>query len=172
MDGTPEWLPELELFSDYGGDWERYLDAIYTIFCHDFVDSKPFFRGQRLALKRHPVVEGKEATFWHMTSEGSVESERTPDFRRCQIRWPRPVIENEDDPALKVWSEKRGNENRIHLWFEAEAIWSSWPSEQPTHFLGRPFTSSVHTKGTSTQSVGNETQVGNRLAAPSKRTGP
>lgn len=122
MDGTPEWLPELELFSEYGGDWEHYLDAIYQIFCQDFVDSKPLFRGQRLALKRHPVIEGKEATFWHMTSEGSVESERTPDFRRCErIRWPRPIIENEGDPALKIWSEKRGNENRIHLWFEAEA---------------------------------------------------
>lgn len=121
MDGSPEWLPELELFSDYGGDWEQYLGAIYQIFCRDFVYSKPLFRGQRLALKRHPVVEGKEATFWHMTSEGSVESERTPDFRRCErIRWPRPVIEHENDPALKVWSEKRGNENRIHLWFEAE----------------------------------------------------
>ena len=44
MDGAPEWLPELELFSDYGGDWEQYLDAIYQIFCQDFVDSKPLLR--------------------------------------------------------------------------------------------------------------------------------
>jgi len=121
MDETPDWLPELELLSEYGGDWDQYLEAIYSIFCKDFIDSKPVFRGQPLALKRHPVVDGKEATFWHMTSEGSVESERIPDFRRCErIRWPRPVIEHEQDPALKVWSEKRGNENRIHLWFESE----------------------------------------------------
>lgn len=121
MDGIPEWLPELELFTNYGGDWEQYLDAIYRIFCRDFVDSKPLFRGQRLALKRHPVVDGKEATFWHMTSEGSVESERTPDFRRCErIRWPRPVIENEQDSVLKVWSEKQRGETRIYLWLETE----------------------------------------------------
>jgi len=25
MDGTPDWLPELELFSDYGGDWNSTL---------------------------------------------------------------------------------------------------------------------------------------------------
>ena len=121
MRGTPDWLPELELFSDYRGDWKLYLDAIYKIFCQNFIDSKPLFRGERLALKRHPIVDGKEATFWHMTSEGRIEAERIPDFRRCErIRWPRPVIENEHDPALKVWSEKRGSENRIHLWFESE----------------------------------------------------
>ena len=121
MAGTPTWLPELEHFSKYGGDWDRYLDAIYDIFRHAFVESKPTFRGQRLGLKRHPIERGKEATFWHMISEGKDESARTPDFRRCErIRWPRPIIENEQDPALKVWTENRGNENRIHLWLEAE----------------------------------------------------
>ncbi len=121
MEGGPDWLPPLELFTDYGGDWSRYLEAIYRIFCEDFVETKPLFGGQPLALKRHPVVDGKEATFWHMISEGSIEAERTPDLRRCErIRWPRPIIENEQHPELKVWSEKHGGESRIHLWLEAE----------------------------------------------------
>ncbi|MNH30689.1 hypothetical protein D3C79_909980 [compost metagenome] len=45
---------------------------------------------KRLGLKRHPVIQGKEATFWHMISEGNDEAERLPDLRRCErIRWPR-----------------------------------------------------------------------------------
>jgi len=118
---APIWLPELELFTDYDGDWSLYIDSLYKIFRQDFVNSKPLFRGLRLALKKHPIVDGKEATFWHMTSEGNIERDRIPDLRRCErIRWPRPVIENEQDHELKVWTEKRGSENRIHLWFEAE----------------------------------------------------
>lgn len=50
----------------------------------DFLDSKPVFQGRRLGLKRHPLSQGKEATFWHMISEGTTEEKRTPDFRRCE----------------------------------------------------------------------------------------
>lgn len=117
----PDWLPDLVLFQDYGGDWNPYLDAIYAYFEQDFVHSKPEFRGRRLGLKRHPEYDGKSATFWHMTSEGSDEAERTPDFRRCErIRWPRPIIENDNDPVIKVWTEKRNGNNRIHIWYEDE----------------------------------------------------
>lgn len=115
------WLPELEIFSDYDGDWELYLAAIYKIFIDDFVDSKPEFRGKRLGLKRHPISEGKEATFWHMTSEGTTEEDRTPDLRRCErIRWPKPIIENSSDLKLKVWAEPKGNNKRVHIWLENE----------------------------------------------------
>mgnify|MGYP005855260721 CR=1 FL=1 len=118
---SPNWLPGLEELGAYGGDWGRYLEAIYAIFCADFVRSKPQFRGARLGLKRHPVIEGKEATFWHIISEGSDEKERLPDMRRCErIRWPRPIIENEESPEIKVWTEVRKGEERIHLWLEAE----------------------------------------------------
>lgn len=145
MSGYPEWLPPLVLFSDYDGDWDAYLDAVYDFFKTDFVDDKPFFQGRRLGLKRHPVTRGKEATFWHMIQEGSVEEDRTPDFRRCErIRWPRPIIENDADPAVKVWRNKRGREDRVCLWFEQDSYlviladrgdyilpWTAYPVEQP-----------------------------------------
>lgn len=120
--GTPpDWLPPLVLLSDYGGNWEAYLEALYSWFKRDFVDSKPVFQGRRLGLKRYPLSQGKEATFWHMTSEGSDEENRTPDFRRCErIRWPKPVIENDTDPAVKIWRNQRGRENRICLWLVPE----------------------------------------------------
>ena len=121
MTDEPDWLPPLVLFSDHGGDWESYLEAIYDHFKQDFIDSKPVFQGRRLGLKRHPLTLGKEATFWHMIQEGVVEEQRTPDFRRCErIRWPRPIIEHDTDDAVKVWENQRRGEKRICLWFEQE----------------------------------------------------
>lgn len=121
MTNQPDWLPPLVVLEDSGGDWNKYLEIIYDYFKKDFIESRPLFRGTRLALKRHPVSEGKEATFWHMTSEGKDEASRTPDLRRCErIRWPRPIIEEADAKGLKVWVSIRNNENRINIWLEGE----------------------------------------------------
>lgn len=117
----PVWLPDLILMTAFGGNWERFFSAVYAAFEQDFVLNKPVFRGKRLGLKRHPEYDGKSATFWHMISTGEVEEEREPDLRRCErIRWPRPIIENDSAPELKVWAEPRGKQQRIHIWFEAE----------------------------------------------------
>ena len=121
------WLPPLLLLNEYGGDWHAYLEACYACFVADFVTNKPCYQGKRLGLKRHPIMNGKEATFWHFTSEGSVEEDRTPDMRRMErIRWPAPVIEHaeekEDANIIKVWRNIRSrNESRILLWLESEA---------------------------------------------------
>lgn len=114
----PAWLPALLLFADYGGDWDKYLDAIYQFFKRDFVISQPKFRGERLGLKRYPIIQGKEATFWHLISEGKYEPDRLPDLRRCErIRWSRPIIESdEQEPLLKVWENTRDGEKRVCLW--------------------------------------------------------
>lgn len=113
------WLPALALFEEYGGDWNRYLDALYAFFKRDFIDSRPAYNGVTLALKRHPVIQNKEATFWHIISEGDSEAERVPDMRRCErIRWPRPVIEHSGDTAIKIWTNERRGERRICLWLE------------------------------------------------------
>jgi hypothetical protein len=144
MSKTTVWLPPLVLFNAYGGDWQAYLEAIYAWFKQDFIDSKPVFQGRRLGLKRIPITHGKEATFWHMVQEGPIEDKRTPDFRRCErIRWPRPIIENDSDPAIKVWRNKRGSEERVCLWFAQEHYlviladrgdyilpWTAYPVEQ------------------------------------------
>ena len=115
----PAWLPPLILLSDHNGNWDRYEAALYAYFKQDFVDSKPVFRGQNLGVKRQPLTDGKEATYWHIISEGEQEAARLPDVRRCErIRWPRPVIEHETEPGIKVWENKRGKETRICLWLE------------------------------------------------------
>lgn len=121
MSNPTDWLPPLVLFEDSQGDWTAYLEAVYGWFRQDFIKTRPVFQGRRLGLKRHPITKGKEATFWHMISEGREEEERTPDFRRCErIRWPKPVIEHDEDAAIKVWQNQRGREKRICLWCEQE----------------------------------------------------
>lgn len=121
MSPAPDWLSPLVLLNDYDGDWNAYLDAIYDWFKQDFIYNKPIFQGRRLGLKRHPMARGKEATFWHFIQEGDVEEDRLPDLRRCErIRWPKPIIENDGDPAIKIWRNQRGREERVCLWFEEE----------------------------------------------------
>lgn len=117
----PSWLPALVLFEEFGGDWQRYVDALYAFFKRDFIETRPTYEGKRVGLKRHPLSQGKEATFWHLISEGSVESDRLPDIRRCErIRWPRPIMEHSCESVVKVWKNDRGGETRICLWLESQ----------------------------------------------------
>lgn len=122
MEGNKTFeLPDLILLEYYAGDFNKFLNAVYSLFKADFIENKPVFRGMRLGLKRHPITDGKEATFWHMTSEGDDEENRDPDLRRMErIKWPAFLINNSEHPYLKVWENKRGNKNNI-LIFHVEA---------------------------------------------------
>lgn len=120
MSAPPDWLPPLVEFSDYG-EWLRYESVIYSHFRTDFLNpSAPvLFRKRSVAIKRHPMIDGREAAFWHCISEGKGEQTRNPDFQRCaRIRWLRACIEHENE--LKVWAEKRNGDTRFHLWLEEE----------------------------------------------------
>jgi len=127
MSGIPDWLPPLVLLQEYDGEWKRYVEALYEYFKVDFIDSKPQFQGKTVGLKQYPLLDGKEATFWHVTSEGKEEDKRVPDLRRCErIRWPRPMIEHhEEDDSVRCWpntrsNARRRNERRITLWLHNE----------------------------------------------------
>lgn len=116
MSEPSSWLPDLVRLQDSDGDWSRYVEDIYRHFQADFVHSKPSWPRRRWAVKRHPVYKGKEATFWHIISDGADESERTPDLRRCEcIRWPRPIIDEARSDRIKLWRNKRGKNKRIVL---------------------------------------------------------
>lgn len=115
----PEWLPSIVELKSFKGNWEHYLEHIYSIYVKDFVKSKPTFNGTLLGVKRHPQEQNKDATFWHMISDGEIERERTPDMRRCErVCWPKPIIDNHHTCGLKIWKNKRGSETRILLWLE------------------------------------------------------
>lgn len=114
MNDSLDWLPNLVTLADCDNDWDAYLDTIYEHFRDDFVRSKPVYPSKRFALKRHPLFAGKEATFWHLISEGSVEDNRLPNLRRCErICWPRPIIESIRSDNVCVWRNMRGRNARI-----------------------------------------------------------
>ncbi|MEX0684361.1 MAG: hypothetical protein WD267_04155 [Balneolales bacterium] len=114
-------LPDLIELNDSGGNWNRYIEAVYEAFKKDFVLNKPSFRGQKLGLKHHPAVNGKAYTFYHMTHSGRDEANREPDLRRCErIPWAKPTIEQCDKWNLKVWEQKRNGELRICIWLELQ----------------------------------------------------
>jgi len=112
-DEIPAWLPDLILFENYKGNWNAYINAVYQCFHKDFVESKPSFQKVPVFARYHPSYEEKGATFWHLVSEGSQESERIPDLRRCErIRWPRPMIENGNSMEVKIWETIRPWKNQ------------------------------------------------------------
>lgn len=110
------WLPALVELHETGGDWTAYVELLYRHFSRDFLQSTPSFRGRSWGMKRYPQLRGKEATFWHIISEGDVEDERLPDLRRCErIRWPRPIIEACESEETRVWTQTRKGEIRIAI---------------------------------------------------------
>ncbi|HET7228545.1 MAG TPA: hypothetical protein VFJ16_00950 [Longimicrobium sp.] len=110
------WLPALVELSSAGGDWNGYVDVLYNHFCNDFIRSKPAYPGKRWAMKRYPLLRGKEATFWHIVTEGEVEDERLPNLRRCErIRWPRAMIDACQTGKVRCWRQKRGREVRTAM---------------------------------------------------------
>ena len=120
---TPEifGLPEIITLEDYRGNIQEYIEAIYQVFVHDFVHNRPFFEGRRLGLKKHPLIEGKEYTFYHFTHEGNDEEDRIPDLRRMErMPWPAPIINNSSHKYLKVWRNQRGKHERILIFHEEE----------------------------------------------------
>jgi len=115
---TKDELPEL---IEFEGDWNKFIETVYQVFRNDFIENSLYFRNKKVNMKRHPLVDGKEYTFYHITHEGNTENERTPDLRRCErIRWARTTIENCDKWGLKAWLQKRNGKNRICIWLEIE----------------------------------------------------
>ncbi len=114
MSDQYNWLPPLVPLEEYGGNWDLYCGALYGIFHQHFIATEAAHDGMRVAIKRHPLLRGKEATFWHLISEGAVEDERLPDLRRCErIRWPRPMIEAPLGDKLRCWRNSRRGEERV-----------------------------------------------------------
>lgn len=114
-------LPNLIELDEFNGDFLKYLEAVYECFKRDFIINRPIFRGVRLRLKKYPLFQEKEATFWHMTSEGEDEANREPDLRRMErIRWPAAMINKSEHPYLKVWENTRANKTNILIFHEEE----------------------------------------------------
>lgn len=118
-------LPDIIELESFKGNFNNYFEAVYAVFKNDFIHTRPFFRGTKLSLKRYPLVDEKEYTFYHFTHSGDIEIDRIPDFRRMErIAWPKPMINDSENPNLKVWKNirrgKGGTKNRILILHQQE----------------------------------------------------
>jgi len=117
-------------YNSFGGDWEAFNEAIYEYFCENFIEDSPTYKGHEVGIKVWDKDDGKEGTFWHVTSEepkhtprGYNRNGRTPDIKRAErIRWIREIIENPTDTSIKRWVEKIQGQDRHHLWYNDEFI--------------------------------------------------
>jgi len=116
----PSWLPDALRYSDFDGDWEKFLTTVYQTFEHDFKKSRPRYRGFPISYDSK-IEDGKEVVFWHLTSQYDKKTRnREMDLRRCErIPWPSPIIKHSQDKQLSAWKNKRGKEIRILLWLES-----------------------------------------------------
>lgn len=125
------WLPQLEICTNLSA-WSIYESNIYQIFQSDFISSHPIYLGKRVAVRKHPMCNGKEESFYHVTCKDYFnKNDRQPDIRRCErIRWVRAFIENNCNPntcqncqGVKLWDEpSRSNPKfmRTHILLEEE----------------------------------------------------
>ena len=140
---NPAWLPRLICMSDHNNVWSEYIDAVYAKFQEDFLDGQAKFQGQPVRIGSQ-LIDGKERTFWHVTSEGRVEDNRTPDLRRCErIGWIRAIIDNEQESAVLSWPQARGRNQRQVLWVKGSNfavvldqrlrcwwLWTAYPTDR------------------------------------------
>ena len=119
-------LPKLVVCENWA-KFDEYDEVLYRIFKRDFIDSRPLYENKEVVIRRHPLVNNKEQTFFHITSKDYKENEeRYPDPRRCErIEWIRKFIENNFCigscnmcDGLKIWEEPYKTNQRIYLLFE------------------------------------------------------
>lgn len=116
------WPPLGPSLNESAGDWTAYSDLCYERYYADFYRTRPTWPvdGKRFNIKRHPELQGRCATFWHMTSEGGDEANRTPALDRCErVSWPRLMLDEFTStyPArasarIVWWVVRRGSEDR------------------------------------------------------------
>lgn len=114
-------FPDLIELNDFAGDFKKYFKAVYIVFETDFIKTQPKYDGLKVAVRKYPEVDGLHRTFYHITHEGEDENNRQPDIRRMErICFPKFVIENNTHTEILIWKNKRGKEERIVLFDEAE----------------------------------------------------
>ena len=62
---TSTTFPELVELSQYGGDWEQYLNGVYQIYLDEVVNGKLRFLDLPISCQYRPATHGKHFGFWH-----------------------------------------------------------------------------------------------------------
>lgn len=112
-------IPNLIELDSYDGDYEQYENAVYNAYKITFENNQFYFKGKRIAHKKHPLYKDKSGTFWHIISNGPQEETRLPDLRRYErIQWPAYILGfcQLNCDKLLIWENCRNRKNRVVLW--------------------------------------------------------
>jgi hypothetical protein len=113
----PSWLPELFNVNPWS---DRTYELLYEIFHTNFVASKASHNGTPVLVSQ-TKEEGKEITFWHITTREDKECEqRLPDHRRCErLPWLKPMLEDSDKPDVLAWEHTEGDGViKVYVWLK------------------------------------------------------
>lgn len=104
-------LPDLVA---YDSNWDSYSEKLYKEYMETYRNSVPIiYNGKPVTAPRQPEFCGKSESFWHIIGG----KDNIPDRERCErIKWARAIIENVNNEAVSVLSERRGRRKTIILW--------------------------------------------------------
>ena len=108
-------IPEIIELESFGGDYEKYEDAVYATYKRTFENQKFYLENKCI----DPIYKDKPGTFWHIVSSGTDESNRIPDLRRYErVAWPAHILGHCIGQCDKIlmWKNKRNGKSRIILW--------------------------------------------------------
>lgn len=136
-----------ELFEDLDTNvlLREQLHRIYGIYLNDFVYSDLFFEGKKIVVntdivrnKRDGYFVSKQKSFDHIvTRENKYSGKRQYDKDRAnRIHWIKVIIENYQNPLIKVFEkiDKNGDRN-ILLWYEGRSYVVILREKLPNMFL-------------------------------------
>lgn len=122
-------MPELIPYEGYDC-WATYEEILYKIFRNHFIDNYTYFKNRKVKIRFHPIMNGKEEAFYHVTCNDYLKTgDRQPDLRRCErIKWVKAYIENyncnsllcESCDGIRIWEEPYKSNSRIHILSEKE----------------------------------------------------
>jgi hypothetical protein len=113
----PDWLPKLFNLDPWSHDTYNLL---YQIFHADFIANKTYYRRTHVQIPKH-TEEGKEITFWHITTRHDKNlDERLPDFRRCErLPWLKPILTEPNNSEILTWeNEEGGGSLKVYVWLK------------------------------------------------------
>ena len=65
MSNPPDWLPDALRYSNFNGDWDKFLAIVYGIFERDFKKASPKYEGYPIIYDSR-IENSKEVAFWHL----------------------------------------------------------------------------------------------------------
>ncbi len=113
-----DFLPDILTLEDFNGDFQKLKMKAYSVFQHDFKNTRPYFYTNPIRLKSGLDIDGMEPSFWHVISDGPDESKRTIDLDRiARVPWIAPIITNFRDSNIRWYEDSRKGKKSTVLWY-------------------------------------------------------